>query len=93
MSKLKDLSKDEIIKEYQINAKDSGSVELQIALLTYRINHLIEHMKKNKKDQHTKRGLLKLVGQRRKFIAYLEKKKPSDLVKLQKKLKLKVKTQ
>lgn len=84
------LSKQEVIEKFRINKNDSGSTELQIALLTYRINHLIEHMKKNKKDQHTKRGLLKLVGQRKRFISYLTKKKPEDLAKLQKKLKLKV---
>ncbi len=53
--------------------QDTGSAESQIALFTYRINHLTEHMKKNKKDYSTQQGLLKLVGKRRKLLNYLQK--------------------
>lgn len=53
--------------------KDTGSPESQIALFTYRINHLTEHMKKNRKDYSTQQGLLKLVGKRRKLLNYLQK--------------------
>ncbi|MCA6073232.1 30S ribosomal protein S15 [Fulvivirga sedimenti] len=55
------------------STKDTGSAESQIALFTYRINHLTEHMKKNRKDYSTQQGLLKLVGKRRKLLNYLQK--------------------
>ena len=79
------------IKKHQLNDKDTGSIELQIACLTERINHLVEHLKKNKKDAHTRNGLLKLVGRRKRFIKYLQRKKPETLKEISKKLKLKVK--
>lgn len=66
--------KQEIIKKYGRNENDTGSPEVQIALLTYRINHLTEHLKTHKKDHHSKRGLLKMVGQRRGLLNYLMKK-------------------
>ncbi len=66
--------KQEIIKEYATHEGDTGSPEVQIALLTYRINHLNEHLKTHKKDHHSRRGLLKMVGVRRSFLKYLEKK-------------------
>lgn len=66
--------KQDIIKEYARCEGDTGSPEVQIALLTARINHLTEHSKQNPKDHHSNRGLLKLVGQRRNLIAYLQKK-------------------
>lgn len=62
----------EIIKTYGKNEKDTGSVEVQIALLTERINHLTEHLKENHGDKHSSRGLLKLVGQRKGLLRYLE---------------------
>ena len=65
--------KDNIIKEYNIHPKDTGSPEVQIALLTTRINHLIEHLKIHKHDEHSRRGLLKMVGQRRRHLAYLSR--------------------
>lgn len=68
------INKEEIIKKYQLHEGDSGSAEVQIALLTARINHLTEHLKIHKKDHHTKRGLLCLVGQRRRFLNYLANK-------------------
>ena len=66
--------KTEIIKEYAIHEGDTGSPEVQVALLTERINELNEHLKVHKKDHHSRRGLLKMVGVRRSFLAYLEKK-------------------
>lgn len=66
--------KKDIIKEYQTKEGDTGSPEVQIAILTDRIIHLTEHLKIHKKDFHTRRGLLMLVGQRRRFLNYLEKK-------------------
>ena len=65
--------KTEIIKEYAIHEGDTGSPEVQIALLTERINTLTEHLKANKKDHHSRRGLLKMVGHRRNLLAYLQK--------------------
>jgi len=65
--------KQEIINTYKLHEKDTGSPEVQIALLTERINHLTEHLKEHKKDHHSRRGLLKMVGQRRGLLNYLEK--------------------
>ncbi len=66
--------KQSIIESNKINEKDTGSPEVQIALLTSRIQNLTEHLKKNDKDHHSRRGLLKMVGHRRKLLAYLQKK-------------------
>ena len=66
--------KQEIIEKYAIHEGDTGSPEVQVALLTYRINHLNEHLKTHKKDHHSRRGLLKMVGVRRRFLKYLEDK-------------------
>ena len=66
--------KAEIIKEYQLKEGDTGSTEVQIAILTYRINDLNEHLKVHKKDHHSRRGLLKMVGQRRNLLNYLKEK-------------------
>ncbi len=66
--------KAEIVKAYGKNEQDTGSTEVQVALLTERINELTEHLKINKKDHHSRRGLLKMVGQRRNLLAYLQKK-------------------
>ncbi|MEQ8201900.1 MAG: 30S ribosomal protein S15 [Syntrophomonadaceae bacterium] len=65
--------KQEIIKAYQVHDNDTGSPEVQIAILTDRINYLNEHLKANKKDHHSRRGLLKMVGQRRSLLDYLKK--------------------
>ena len=64
--------KAEIIKEYQLKEGDTGSPEVQVAILTYRINDLNEHLKKHHKDHHSRRGLLKMVGQRRNLLNYLQ---------------------
>lgn len=66
--------KQQIIGENRVHEKDTGSPEVQIALLTSRIQNLTEHLKKNDKDHHSRRGLLKMVGHRRKLLAYLQKK-------------------
>ena len=65
--------KQAIIAEYAIHEGDTGSPEVQIAILTYRINSLTEHLKSNKKDHHSRRGLLKMVGHRRNLLGYLQK--------------------
>lgn len=70
------VDKQEIVKEFRINENDSGSIEVQIAILTARIKHLTEHLKKHPKDFHTRRGLLKMVGRRRKMIRYIKQNKP-----------------
>lgn len=66
--------KQSIIDANKVHEKDTGSPEVQIALLTSRIRNLTEHLKKNDKDHHSRRGLLKMVGHRRKLLAYLQKK-------------------
>ena len=66
--------KAELIKEYGRTPEDTGSPEVQIAILTTRINELTEHLKVNQKDHHSRRGLLKMVGQRRGLLDYLKKK-------------------
>ena len=63
-----------IIEQYKLHDGDTGSPEVQIAILTERINHLNEHLKIHKKDHHSRRGLLKMVGQRRGLLKYLSKK-------------------
>ncbi len=64
-------TKTAIIEKYKINERDTGSPEVQIAILTDRINSLTEHMKKNPKDFHSQRGLSKMVGHRKQLLAYL----------------------
>lgn len=64
--------KQELIKQYGQKDGDTGSTEVQVALLTERIKHLTEHFKIHKKDHHSRRGLLKLVGQRRRLLRYLK---------------------
>jgi small subunit ribosomal protein S15 len=63
-----------IIQQYHLHPQDTGSPEVQVALLTNRINQLIEHLKVHKHDEASRRGLLKLVGQRRRHLAYLKNK-------------------
>ncbi len=66
--------KQRIIEEYATHEGDTGSPEVQIAILTHRIVTLNEHLKKNKQDHHSRRGLLKMVGHRRNLLAYLQRK-------------------
>lgn len=65
--------KQEIIQQYALHEGDTGSAEVQIAILTKRINDLTDHLKTHKKDHHSRRGLLKMVGQRRNLLKYLTK--------------------
>lgn len=77
-------SKAEIIKEYQLEESDTGSPEVQIALLTHNINALQEHFQSHKKDHHSRRGLIRMVNQRRKLLDYLKSKdaaRYTDLIK------------
>lgn len=78
--------KQAIVKEFQRDAKDTGSPEVQIALLTKSITKLTEHMKKNPKDVHSRRGLLRQVSQRRSLLDYLKEKDSEIYQKLIKKL-------
>ena len=66
------INKKEIIEKHSRSSNDTGSPEVQIALLTARINHLTEHLRTHKKDFHSRRGLLKLVGQRRGLLGYIQ---------------------
>ena len=81
--------KKKLIKEHQIADTDTGSTPVQIALLTARIDELTGHLKKNTKDNHSRRGLLKLVGKRRRLLTYLEKEDEKLFKSLTKKLDLK----
>ncbi|MHB8335293.1 MAG: 30S ribosomal protein S15 [Acidimicrobiales bacterium] len=65
--------KQQIIKDYQAHETDTGSPEVQIAILTDRISHLTEHLKVHKGDHHTRRGLMKLIGQRRRLLDYVQR--------------------
>ncbi len=80
--------KRELIEQFRIHEKDTGSVEVQIALLTERINRLIEHFEKHKHDTNSKRGLLSLVGKRRKLLRYLARTNPESYKKVISKLGL-----
>ena len=80
--------KKEIIEKYKIHENDTGSPEVQIALLTDRILHLTEHFKTHKKDYHSRRGLLILVGKRRRLLDYLKKKDFERYLKIRKSLGL-----
>ena len=70
--------KRKIIDKFKIHDKDTGSSKVQIALLTKRINDLTGHFKIHPKDHHSRRGLLKLVGQRRRFLSYIKRRDPSQ---------------
>jgi len=67
-------SKQEIINKFKLSEHDTGSVQVQLALLTERINHLNEHLKANPNDNHSRRGLLQMVGKRKGFLLYLKDK-------------------
>jgi len=68
---MKKEKKQQIIQDYKIHENDTGSPEVQVAILTQRINELTEHLREHKKDHHSRRGLLKMVGQRRRLLNYL----------------------
>jgi len=80
--------KEDIIKDYKLHESDTGSPEVQIALLSKRLLVLNEHFQSHKKDHHSRRGLLKLVGQRRKLLSYLKKTNKARYDKLVKELGL-----
>lgn len=88
MSSLSAETKAEIVKEHQTDPKDTGSPEVQVALLSARINHLTEHFKAHNHDHHSRRGLLRMVNQRRKLLDYLHKKDASRYQNLIKRLGL-----
>jgi len=81
--------KTKVITRHQISDKDTGSYEVQIAILCERIDQLIEHLKMHKKDNHSRRGLLKMVSKRRRLLDNLKAKKPANHKKITKSLKLK----
>ena len=82
------LTKDKIINEFQKKAKDTGSSEVQIALLTKRINSLTEHFKNNKKDNHSREGMIKLISRRRRLLGYIKKRDLKRYEEIIKKLNL-----
>lgn len=84
-------SKDKIIKKYKTHEQDTGSAEVQIAILTEEIKRLTEHLKSHKKDFSSRRGLIKKVGQRRRLLKFLKRDNQQSYEDLAKKLKLKVK--
>lgn len=65
--------KQTVIAEYATHEGDTGSAEVQVALLTHRVNQLTEHLKVHKQDQHSRRGLMKLIGQRKRLLSYMNK--------------------
>ena len=81
--------KAKIAGEHGVHDKDTGSAQVQVAMLTRQIDELASHLKKNPKDNHSRRGLLKMVSHRRKLLAYLKKKETPKYEKLIKKLELK----
>jgi small subunit ribosomal protein S15 len=81
-------NKEKVIEEYHRHDKDTGSPEVQIALLTNRIEHLTEHLKEHKHDESSRRGLLKLVGRRRRLLSYLQKKDYRSFVEVTERLKI-----
>ena len=85
--------KSEIIANSRVHETDTGSPEVQVSILTHRINQLTEHLKVHKPDVHSRRGLLMLVGQRRRLLAYLSRKSPDRYRELVAKLGLRVKRQ
>lgn len=82
--------KDKIIKKFKVHESDTGSAEVQIAILTAEIEQLTDHLKTHKKDFSSRRGLLKKVGQRRRLLRFLQKDNAASFEELAKKLKLKV---
>lgn len=80
--------KSKMIEEFRVHERDTGSADVQIALLTQRINQLTEHLQKNRKDHSSRRGLLKMVGQRRRLLDYLHNTDLARYQSLTKKLKL-----
>ena len=82
------MKKEEIIEKFSMHDKDTGSPEVQIAILTEKIGHLTEHFKAHPKDHHSRRGLLIMVSKRKKLLEYLKKKDEKRYLELVEKLKL-----
>jgi small subunit ribosomal protein S15 len=91
MSLIGDKEKSSIIESFKTHDSDTGSSEVQIAILTERINHLVEHLKVHKKDHHSRRGLLLMVGQRRRLLRYLKRSNPESHVAIAQRLNIKLK--
>ena len=85
---IKKEEKKEIIAKFAINKKDTGSAEVQIAVLTERITNLIDHFKNHKHDNHSKRGLIAMVNKRKKLLSYLSKKDENNYQEIIKKLNI-----
>lgn len=85
---LVDTQKATIIAEFQTHTTDTGSPEVQVAILTKRINHLVEHLKFHKKDNHSRRGLLLMVGLRKRLLNYVSRKDPKRYATIVEKLAL-----
>ena len=81
-------NKEEMIENFKLHESDTGSPEVQVAILTHRISYLTDHLKIHKKDHHTRLGLMKLVGKRRRLLKYLESKDIDSYRKLIKELKI-----
>jgi small subunit ribosomal protein S15 len=81
--------KSRIVGEHKTSEKDTGSAQVQVAMLSRQVGELATHLKKNPKDNHSRRGLLKMVSKRRKLLSYLKKNEPASYEKLIKKLELK----
>ena len=86
---IKTKKKTAVVKKHQIHEKDTGSPEVQVAILSTRIDELAKHLKEHKKDNHSRRGLLKMVADRRAHLKYLERKNKSRYTTLVKNLELK----
>lgn len=82
------MEKKEIIDKFKLSENDTGSVQVQVALLTARINHLQQHLKNNPKDNHSRRGLLQMVGKRKGFLLYLKERDIEAYRKLVKELSI-----
>lgn len=80
--------KEQVVNDYKLHDKDTGSSQVQVALLTQRINELMDHFKVHKKDHHSRRGLLKMVAQRRKLLDYLKRRDINEYHEIIKKLNL-----
>jgi small subunit ribosomal protein S15 len=81
-------SKNEVIDSFKVHAKDTGSAEVQVALLSAKIRYLSDHLKAHRKDFHSRRGLLMMIGKRRRLLSYLKKKNPQRYEETIKKLDL-----
>ena len=88
MSKVEE-RKDQIIKKYKLHTADTGSPEVQVAIFTEKINELVKHLKDNKKDNHSRRGLLGMVSKRKRLLSYLKRQDEKRYTSLAKKLGIK----